>query len=78
MKMFSREPIPNTCPDIDEVISMLEGLRESNKKLRDWGNEEADRVEELESENAELKDDLRKAKDEIYDLNKIVSDLLTN
>lgn len=85
MKMFSREPIPNTCPDIDEMISLLENLRDCNSKLREWGNKEAGRVDELENEV----DDLKKAIDKLENYNEAlqkdldtaedrISDLLTN
>lgn len=84
----SREPIGNTCPDIDKMqraiknvspyniayiededlrdlcenlyeclndcSNFLEDMRSSNSTLRNWGNEEAARVDELEQENDEL------------------------
>lgn len=38
---------------------ILEDLRKSNEKLREWGCEEADRVDELKQEIEDLKSDHR-------------------
>lgn len=94
-----REPVKNTCPDIDDVIitldtlrdiafsddvragddaleaqiiesnRKLEQLRKCNEQLRDWGNDEANRVDESESENEELRNEIDELKREIERLN---------
>lgn len=89
-----REPIKNTCPDINRYIRSIKGtiipirdlrnyeyddllkaseqmlyelencidyleeLREANHKLRIWGNEEAERVDDLEKELSKLEKEL--------------------
>jgi hypothetical protein len=40
----------HSCPDIDQIISMLEDLREENKKLREWGQWWKDKAEELDND----------------------------
>ena len=64
----SREPVKATCPDIDLIIETLEKLRESNHLLRNWGYEESKRVDELESENEDLRDKVNELEDVIEDL----------
>lgn len=80
---MSRAPVKNTCPDIDKVIDCVTGardnlyglertmeqLRSDNSALRDWGNDEANRVDELESEQEELRNEIDELKREIERLN---------
>lgn len=77
-----REPIKNTCPDIDKsqdlvrdaivdlryLIDSLEELRRSNGDLRDWGNKLVDRCKELEKEVAELESKNDELEYEMYEL----------
>lgn len=72
---YSREPVGATCPYIDEVIAFLgdnaeaieimEKIRAMNGKLRDWGNEEANRVDELEGEISDKDKEISEYKEEI-------------
>jgi len=86
-----REPIRHTCPQIDDVIERLnnvvsetsrdlEDLRKANDMLRQWGIEEAEKVDELDNENdklrKEIKDletDIENYKYEIKELEKQIS-----
>jgi hypothetical protein len=49
MSRHDREPVAYTCPDIDKLIAIAEELRKDNESLRDWGREEAEKVDELEA-----------------------------
>ena len=48
------EWISDTVWLMDKIIETLEELRDSNSKLRDWGSNEASRVDELELKIEEL------------------------
>ena len=65
MKARFREPIKHTCPDIDSIIAMLEKLRQSNATLRDWGFDEANRVDELEEELSDKDKEIERLFDEV-------------
>lgn len=58
-------PVSDTCPDIDNVIAMLEELRVANSKLREWGAELFDRVDELEKDLEEATTQVGDLQDEI-------------
>lgn len=58
MSRHDREPIGYTCPDIDKLIAIAEELRKDNESLRDWGREEAEKVDELEARIEELEEQL--------------------
>lgn len=55
------EWISDTVWLMDKIIETLEELRDSNSKLRDWGCNEADRVDELEEK-------IEKLENKIYEL----------
>ena len=50
------------------MISLLEELRDSNSKLREWGEKEAGRVDELEDEDGEYDKQITDLNSEIEDL----------
>jgi archaellum component FlaC len=52
MPTSRNEPNRATCPDIDQAISLMEDLRESNRLLRDWGN---GLVNDLEAQDEEIR-----------------------
>jgi len=58
MSRHHREPVGYTCPDIDKLIAIAEELRVDNESLRDWGREEADKVDELEAKIEALEEQL--------------------
>jgi len=55
------EWISDTVWLMDKIIETLEELRDSNSKLREWGCNEADRVDELEEK-------IEKLENKIYEL----------
>lgn len=71
-----------TCPDIDEIIKMLEQLRSDNAKLRDLGkswyefaeeisgsaDELRDKYDEMEKERDELKEQVEILENKLYQL----------
>lgn len=61
---ISRQPEP-TCPEIDDVLKKIEGIRDHVSLIRSWGQEWKDMA-------IDLDDQLDKAKDEIRDLEKQV------
>lgn len=50
-------PVGNTCPTLDNIISLVEDVRGDNESLRDWGNQLHDEVEELERQISQLESD---------------------
>ena len=82
---YSREPVGATCPYIDEVIAFLgdnpeaielmEKIRAMNGKLRDWGNEDANRVDELEGEISDKDKEINNLQRDIENLNDEIKEL---
>lgn len=93
---MARGPVPYTCPDIDNIISLaekaesanesllseilgrtgfLEAMRESNDKLRQWGAEQEDKAQELETERDTLAEEVRELKDQVLDLESEIMNL---
>jgi peptidoglycan hydrolase CwlO-like protein len=61
--------------DFKDVYSILEHIRNANSTLRDWGNEEYERanelekqVDELDKENTNLKSDIKYLEDRVKEL----------
>ncbi len=57
---------PNTCPDIDawqkdlrDLADRLEELREANVKIRDWGHDKADELQDAKDEIDSLRSQLQ-------------------
>lgn len=73
--MSRRQPVGYTCPDIDGIIETLEELRESNQKLREWGRDEADRVDELETERDALREEVEELKSELKAANARITEM---
>ena len=71
----SRAPIGHTCPDIDAAISMLEDLRTDNSRLRDWGEAEESKVDELENQVSDLESKIQDLENRISELEFENSDL---
>ena len=66
------EWISDTVWLMDKIIETLEELRDSNSKLREWGCNEADRVDELEKKIEKLEDEI----DELVENLKIIKQYL--
>lgn len=114
--MSSREPVKNTCPKIDSILSRItvaqsecyyikdntknspdfsdyvdefvtihseleyaksdiEDVREANYKLRNWGKEQAEEVDNLEDSIDELKSEKDDLEATIHNLNETISQL---
>jgi len=80
------EDFRSSCAEIkvnlESAILAMEKIRSDNSELRDWGNSEFNRAEELEkerddllSEVEELKEQMKGMHDDIIDLEDEVSDL---
>ena len=54
--------------DKERVANIMEEIRDDNKSLRDWGNNNYNEKEELENEVDKLKDDVSDLKKELEDL----------
>lgn len=74
--------VSHTCPLIDNAIAALEDVRSANIELRDFGNEKAEEVLELEltisardSKIDELEYEIRDLKSEIESLNDQITEL---
>ena len=75
---MKRAPVRETCPDIDKVIDAMNDLRTSNAALRQWGGEEADRVDELEAELEEARDTIADLTSDIESLQAELKELQTS
>mgnify|MGYP001241419595 FL=1 len=62
------EWISDTVWLMDKIIETLEELRDSNSKLRDWGSNEASRVDELELKIVKLEEKIEELENQIYEL----------
>ena len=62
------EWIEDTVWLMDKIIETLEELRDSNSKLRDWGSNEASRVDELELKIVKLEEKIEELENQIYEL----------
>lgn len=63
--------------DYSNALDRMEEIRSANGALRDWGNEEYKRAEELESELDNVKSELEDALNEIKELNSQIKELET-
>ena len=70
-----REPVGHTCPDIDLIIKLLEGLRSDNDQLRTWGCDEASRADELETEVETLQKEIDELKAELEAANARITEM---
>lgn len=68
MRTRDNAPVGHTCPNIDEMISMLEDLRTSNSALRGWGQENYNELDKA-------KDRIEDLLDEIKSLETIIQEL---
>jgi len=50
IKITDDDDLPDFIADCDNGLSILEDIRTANQTLRDWGNEECTRANELEKD----------------------------
>lgn len=73
-------------PDIKDALDLLEKIRDANSKLREWGNEQYNRAEDLEKEyehkkgqlEGEIKDltkEVEELQEEVYDLKQEIREM---
>jgi len=60
--------IEDTVWLMDKIIETLEELRDSNSKLRDWGSNEASRVDELELKIVKLEEKVDELEEKVDEL----------
>jgi predicted nuclease with TOPRIM domain len=58
-----------------EATEIIEEVRSANSTLRDWGNEQYQRAEELETENRELQDQIERFEYDIASLTETIEEL---
>lgn len=59
------EWIEDTVWLLDKIMEAFEELRDSNDKLRDWGSNEANRVDELELKIVKLEEKIEELENEL-------------
>jgi len=67
VEYLSSECTKATC---DDIIQKMEKVRDANSKLRDWGYEESQRVDELEEKVSDLESEISTLEDKVEDLEK--------
>ena len=60
---------------LQELVDLMEAIRDANGKLRDFGNEKAKEVEELENELYNKRREIDSLTDEMGDLNDTIGEL---
>lgn len=65
----ARSEAEDSYGHLDKLDQLMEKLRSDNELPREWGNDEANRVDELESEQEELRNENDELKREIERLN---------
>lgn len=77
-----RNPMPgHTCPEIDEIIGKLEGLRAANSTLREWAewwerqyDDRGREIEQMEREIERLQDEATESAREIKRLETLLTE----
>lgn len=66
---------PITKGELQNIEKLMEEIREANSKLRDWGNDEYNRAEELEKDKDYYQNEHEKAQSEVDSLKSEVDSL---
>ena len=76
-----KERLTTIKKHMGEIESIMEDIREANRKLRAWGDECEDEQTRLENENSDYQDDIRRLEytnreleDTVNELNNTISD----
>lgn len=68
-------PIGYTCGEIDEAIYILNSLRKASEDIRDWGEGQEERADELNKENDELRERIGTLENQISDQIEAIKEL---
>lgn len=69
----SSEPISKG--ELNDLEKTMEGIRRDNEQLRNWGNEQYERAEEMEKDRDYYQNEFEKANDEIKYLKSEIKEL---